>query len=57
MNIPGFTAEATVGEVKESYALTFRRAAQNGSVLPQSTSCQCFYYTWGVVCRCFPVVE
>jgi hypothetical protein len=35
MTIPGFTAEASVGKVKESYFLTSEAPAESGMVLPQ----------------------
>jgi hypothetical protein len=35
MSIPGFTAEASLGKIKEGYALTQERAAEGGKVLPQ----------------------
>jgi hypothetical protein len=58
MNIPGFTAESTVGEGKDSYALALRYAETTGGVLPQFTHCECFYDSQGVIiCRCFPVLE
>jgi|HubBroStandDraft_1064217.scaffolds.fasta_scaffold3049664_2 hypothetical protein len=58
MNIPGFTAEVSFGEVKDSYALALRHAETTGIVLPQFTHCECFYDSQGVIlCRCFPVQE
>jgi len=35
MNIPGFTAEASLGRVKESHNLAWEGSAENGRVLPQ----------------------
>jgi len=35
MSMPGFTAEVTVGSIKESYALTPKAAAEGGNVQPQ----------------------
>ena len=35
MTIPGFTAEASLGEKKEDYALTLGLATEGGKVLPQ----------------------
>jgi hypothetical protein len=58
MKIPGFTAETTVREAKDRYALALRPAETTGGVLPQFTHCECFYDSHGVIiCRCFPVVE
>ena len=58
MNIPGFTAEATIGEGKHSYAMALRHAETAGSVVPQCYHYECFYDSHGVIiCRCFPVLE
>lgn len=35
MSIPGFTAEASLGKIRESYALTLGLTAETGKVLPQ----------------------
>ena len=56
MNIPGFTAEASLGGIKDSYALALRHAETTGAVVPQY-HCECFLSPWGPVCECFPVVE
>jgi len=35
MSIPGFSAQASLGKVKESYMLKSRASAETGGVLPQ----------------------
>jgi len=35
MTVPGFTAEASLGKVKESYIFTSQLSAETGRVLPQ----------------------
>jgi hypothetical protein len=48
MNIPSFTAEASLSEAKDRYALSFGRREEGGVVLPQNV---CWYCNdWG----CFP---
>ena len=46
MNTPGFTAEATLGKMKDNYALTLRYASESSSILPQfcigNTCCNCW---------------
>lgn len=37
MGIPGFTAEASLGKIKGSYALTSEAPAETGKILPQGT--------------------
>lgn len=36
MSTPGFTAEASLGEMRESYVLTLKLATESGKVLPQA---------------------
>jgi hypothetical protein len=58
MKIPGFTAEASLAEVKDRYVLALAHAGKMGIVLPQCYHYECFYDSQGViVCRCFPVQQ
>jgi hypothetical protein len=50
MKMPGFTAEASLGEIKDSYALALGHAEESGTVLPQSVCCRYFGNVWS----CFP---
>jgi hypothetical protein len=40
MNTPGFTAEASLGNRNERYALTLEHSAEGGKVLPQGLNCR-----------------
>ncbi|GEM_PF-4915132 len=35
MSMPGFTAETSLGKMKDSYVLTLKLATESGKVLPQ----------------------
>ena len=41
MKIPGFTAEASLNEVKDRYALSLRHTEKGGFVLPQNVCWIC----------------
>lgn len=41
MNIPGFTAEASLGKTKDTYELTLRHIEASGMVLPQALCYTC----------------
>lgn len=51
MTMPGFTAEASLGEVKDSYALALGHAQESGIVLPQHI-CLCCGPDWCEYCPC-----
>jgi hypothetical protein len=48
MKIPGFTAEVSLSEVKDNYAMALRHAEEGGMVLPQNVCWTCTDY------GCFP---
>jgi hypothetical protein len=49
MKIPGFTAEVSLSEVRDNYAMALRHAEESGMVLPQAI---CYYCTPD---GCYPV--
>ncbi len=53
MRLPEFTAEASLGKVKDHYALAVGHAQESGIVLPQS--CRCAYIEGEFVCWCSPI--
>ena len=42
MNIPGFSAEASLGKTMERYGLTLEQAAGGGRVHPQALTVHCY---------------
>ena len=58
MNTPGFTAEASLGKMKEPYALTLEHAEEGAKVLPSvSTSYLAITHCWsaGGLSGCYTV--
>lgn len=62
MRLPEFTAEASLGKIRESYVLTSKTAAETGRVLPQQWGESqdlrvCRTICWGVIgSRGFPSI-
>ena len=60
MKIPGFEAEASLREMKESYALAVGHAAENGMVVPQQLHGPCWpgcmHCDW-LGCYCGPCLK
>jgi len=55
MRIPAFTAETSLGEMKDRYALALGHATENGVVVPQQFWNPCgraclHCYWWGCYC-------
>jgi hypothetical protein len=53
MNVPGFTAEAALDKIENSYLLTLAHPDETGLVVPQF--CRCAYIEGEFVCWCSPI--
>ena len=47
MKMPGFTAEASLSERKDRYALSLGHTEKGGTVLPQFLCYSCGFNIWG----------